>query len=102
MDARDGWIPGDGDDFLDYADGDGAFAEWCRKVDRYAQRFLGMGFFEFEDLGEPVTYYCEILAPLSFVSQVLVPALEEDFGYGFIEELVADRVLWGDLKDVQG
>jgi hypothetical protein len=101
MHASDSWIPGD-DQYEDYSrqvDMDGAFAAWLRKVDIYAERFLGMSFFEVENCWDPVQYYIEGCRPMGFVRHVMIPSLVCDMGCDFVEELVAERVLWGNLKD---
>ena len=97
FDASASWIPGD-DDFMDYAKGDMVFAEWCRRVDGYSRRFLNMSFLEFENVHDPVTDYCESRSPMWFLRHVLVPALVCDMGCDFVEELIAEQVLWGCVK----
>jgi len=83
------------EDFAGYADGDGAFAAWCQEVDRLAHRFAGASFFEFEDLMDTETEYRHGTSPIRFVRQCIIPEIVCDMGYDFVEDVVADHVMWG-------
>lgn len=78
---------------------DAAFTEWLRMVDVYADRFLETSFFDVENVWDPVQHYSEGVTPLGFVRHVMIPSLVCDFGCDFVEELVAERVLWGCARD---
>jgi hypothetical protein len=101
MDASDSWMPGD-DPYSIYSksvDMDGAFAAWLQKVDLYAMRFLDITFFDYEEVWCPRDSYIEGMTPLGFIREVIIPSLVCDFGCDFVEELIVDRVLWGNIRD---
>jgi hypothetical protein len=83
------------EDFMGYAEGDGAFAAWCEEVDRFAGRFCNVSFFQFEDVMDTLESYREGIAPLPFFRECIVPEIVCDMGYDYVEEVVADNVMWG-------
>lgn len=83
------------EDFLGYADGDGAFAAWCQEVDRLSCHFLTMSFFQFEGAGEPEDAYSRGVSPAQFMRDNLIPEVICAYGYDSVEELIIDNVLWG-------
>lgn len=83
------------EDFMGYADGDGAFAAWCEEVHRLAVRFCGVSFFELEEVLEAANEYRDGMAPVGFFRACIIPELVCDHGYNEVEDVVADFVFWG-------
>jgi len=91
------------DRYLKYAwdhNMDEAFAAWLRSVDEYSIRFFNIDMFELDQSWDPVAHYIEGMTPRGFVRYIMVPTLVNDFGCHFVSEIVAERVLWGNSRDI--
>jgi len=83
------------EDFIGYADGDGAFAAWCEEVHKLAGHYCGISFFEFEEVMDAASEYRAGTAPVVFFRGCILPELVCDNGYDEVEDVVADYVMWG-------
>ena len=83
------------EDFLGYAMGDREFAEWCQEINRLAVRFVSVTFFEIEANFDVAGAYYEGRTPIYVVRHCIVPEIVCDDGYDFVEDVVADNIMWG-------
>ena len=83
------------EDFMGYADGDGAFAAWCEEVHKLALHFCAVSFFEFEEVMDAAGEYRAGTSPANFFRSYIIPELVCDHGYDEVENVIADLVMWG-------
>jgi hypothetical protein len=86
------------EDFVGYADGDGAFAAWCEEVHKLAVHFCSGSFFEYEEVMDAPGEYQAGTSPTVFFRGCILPELVCDHGYDEIEHVIADHVFWGNQR----
>jgi len=84
-------------DIQHYANFNTCYAVWLAKVDALCGRLLNielMHLIESEGL-DPIEYYEENVHPDQYFAGVVVPAIENEQGGEFIDEVIGLEAMWG-------